>query len=431
MIYIPVRAAVGQHIWDQARHCQSMAWSLRNLKLTRVVRAQAPADEFVRFCERLWQTTDPALRVVGLYKVLKPRLIAAQQAYAEATDPLGDMFSLHVVQQCSAQHTAHVAWADRVLAHLLDTPARRREAAEWQVTLEAELAAAGGVLDEGPEAVYLPYEGWPEDGESQAARAELPAATGQWRSTGYTYRKGFECGLIHLHWDERFHYAATADEMPPPPAEGTPEALVYWLHGLFHGECQTVDRMGWLLVDFPDLPWEMRFDLAQQAWEEARHISVVAQIIEGVGGQLGMYPFLPYFGHLRRDNHHPLQHLVLGNIIGESGAAAQTNEALRYTEGWANDWLRRGLEHLSADEVVHIGFGKKWGISLTADDVQRYWHDGKQQAEIALQTMHAAEEAWGGTPDRTAAHSRMEREFAALLTRKGSGKPALEQNPAD
>ena len=24
--------------------------------------------------------------------------------------------------------------------------------------------------------------------------------------------------------------------------------------------------MGWLIVDFPDLPWAMRKDMAQQAW---------------------------------------------------------------------------------------------------------------------------------------------------------------------
>jgi hypothetical protein len=41
--------------------------------------------------------------------------------------------------------------------------------------------------------------------------------------------------------------------------------------------------------------------------------------------------------------------------------------------------------------------------------------------------MHAAEEAWGGTPDMAASHTRMEREFAALLSRKGKGLPAMEQ----
>src|SRR5437660_676248 len=108
MIYIPLRVGVGQHIWDQARHCHAIAWALRNLKHLpgRVVTAQAPSDAFVRFCERLWRTQDPALRMVGLYKVLLPHVIAHQQSYIEVTDPLGDMFSIQTLQQCVATHTA-------------------------------------------------------------------------------------------------------------------------------------------------------------------------------------------------------------------------------------------------------------------------------------------------------------------------------------
>src|SRR5438105_1743674 len=83
-----------------------------------------------------------------------------------------------------------------------------------------------------------------------------------------------------------------------------------------------------------------------------RHMEIVAQLIEGLGGHLGQYPFSPYFAHLHRDYHHPVMHMVMANIMGEGSAAAQTNDALGYTAEWGNDWLRQGLEHLSGDEVV-------------------------------------------------------------------------------
>ena len=79
----------------------------------------------------------------------------------------------------------------------------------------------------------------------------------------------------------------------------------------------------------------------------------------------------------------------MGNIIGEGSAAAETNEALRFTRDWANDWLRQGLEHLSGDEVVHINFGKTWARQLSQADPQRYWVEGQSFAyagQSALET---------------------------------------------
>jgi hypothetical protein len=179
-----------------------------------------------------------------------------------------------------------------------------------------------------------------------------------------------------------------------------------------------------LIVDFPDLPWAMRKDMAQQAWEEARHIQLDAQLIEGLGGTLGAHPFPPYFGHLRRDHHHPVAHLVTGNIIGEGSAAAETNEALRFTRDWANQWLRQGLEHLSGDEVVHINFGKSWARQLVKSD-PAYWDEGKASALAGQQALETTKRAAGFVPNGVAGQARIEREFAALL--EGSHTPSLEK----
>ncbi|MGH2533242.1 MAG: ferritin-like domain-containing protein [Thermomicrobiales bacterium] len=302
-----------------------------------------------------------------------------------------------------------------MLATLLPTPISRQQAAGFEHQQRQLLITAGGIDTNGPAAYFLPYHGWPEHDEARSARSELSAAHGQWRSTGYTYTKSFEPNVVHLRWDSRFRYAESPADLESTAPAGTADRLVRWLHDLFHGECQTVDRMGWLLVDFPDLPWAMRMDMAQQAWEEARHIQLVAQLLEGLGAHLGSYPFQPYFGHRRRDHHHPVAHLVTGNIIGEGSAAAETNDALRLTRGWDNDWLRQGLEHLSGDEVVHINFGKKWSRLLVQEDHARYWEAGKAKALAGQRALEATKRAYGFIPDGIAGPARIEREFAALL----------------
>lgn len=431
IVYLPVRAGIGRHMWEQAVHCDRIAWALRNLKhLGRVAAANAPSDEFVRYCEQLHATREPALRLIGMYQVLIPELAAAEEAYLVATDPLADANAIEALELCRREHAAQRGWAERVLASLLTTPAERRQAVEFAQAQRLALLAAGGVAADGPAAYYLPYRGWPEGDEGAAARAELPTAVGQWQSDGYRYVKSFQRGVVELQWDGRFRYAESPAELEVVPPHGSVDGLVHWLHGLFHGECQTVDRMGWLLVDFPDLPWDMRKDMAQQAWEEARHMQIVAQLIEGLGGRLGQYPFPPYFGRLRRDHHHPVMHMVLGNVMGEGSAAAATNDALKYTVDWGNDWLRHGLEHLSADEVVHVNFGKRWGQQLSHADRERYWHDGKAQAHAAVAAMEAARAAFGYQPNPQRQVARADREFDALLGKQADTAMA-DASPGD
>jgi len=120
-------------------------------------------------------------------------------------------------------------------------------------------------------------------------------------------------------------------------------------------------------------------------------------------------------------------HMVMGNIMGEGSAAAQTNVALKYTAGWGNDWLRHGLEHLSGDEIVHVNFGKRWGKHLALADSDRYWEEGKRQAHVAVAAIEVVRQDFGYTVDPGRQCERVDREFDALL----QGQPATAVEPVD
>ncbi|HEX4214978.1 MAG TPA: ferritin-like domain-containing protein [Candidatus Dormibacteraeota bacterium] len=417
MVHIPVRAGIGRQMFEQALNVESIAWALRNQRhMGRVGASRAPSDEFVRHCERLHALETPAHRLIGMYGVLLPALVAAERAYLDATDRLADGNAVAALDLCLRHHADQMAWAERMLAMLQAGDAERRAGADVMRAQQLSLVDGGGIDADGAPAWHLPYAGWPEPEEVRAVRAERPTAVGQWHTSGHRYRKNvFDHGVTKLRWDGRFSYAESPRDLESGADPESRDALVFWLHGLFHGECQTVDRMGWLIVDFPDLPWPMRRDMAQQAAEEARHIQIVAQLIEGLGGHLGDHPFIPYFGHLRRDHHHPVAHMIMGNIMGEGAAAAQTNEALRYTSGWGNAWLTHGLEHLSGDETVHVSFGKDWGTRLSQLDPAAYWEEGRSSAHDAAKAVTDAQAAFGMEPDRDALLTRVDREFAALV----------------
>lgn len=418
MVHIPLRAGLAQHIHYQAQTTDALQRALRNLKaMGRVIRAQAPSDELVRFFERVWRIEEPTLRLVALYRVIKPALIREYGRYVEETDALADMGSVRALDWCAGEHRRQMDWAERMLGHFLATAAERRQAAELEATLAIELDQAGGLVSDGSEALYLPYEGWPEHPEVAAARADLPSLAGQWRSSGYTYKKTFE-PRYRNKWDSRFHYATSPSEMPEPAPTRSKEGMMQYLHMLVHGETGTFERNGWIIVDFPELPWEMRLDIAQQAWEEGRHLEIVCQLVEGLGGHLGMWPWAPNFGYVRRELHHPVAHLIIGNIINEGGAATWTNEMLDFTGGWGNSWLRSGLEHLAGDEVLHIHFGKKWSRALSAADPEKYWHGGLRHADAIMDRQAELTTAWGGTPVAQSYRDRVHREFD--LVRSGA-----------
>jgi hypothetical protein len=70
------------------------------------------------------------------------------------------------------------------------------------------------------------------------------------------------------------------------------EGFRHKFHQLLYGEVETTDRMGKMLAECPELPWEMRVELAHQMWDEARHIEIVAKACEEeLGAQLGYGPW--------------------------------------------------------------------------------------------------------------------------------------------
>jgi hypothetical protein len=369
IVHIPLRVGFGTQMYTQAVHCRDLAWALDNLKRAHF-QTVAPSDEFVRFCERIWRLQAPLHRLVAVYRVLKPHLVHAYQAHIDATDIIADAHSVRVLQAALNDHRNDMRWGEAMIARLASAPTEQSQAAELHAELERELVSAGDVVAEGAPAHWLSTQR--DDDEIQAARASI-AGVGELRSQGYTYRKRptpFATGRQPLPNDLCYRQDIPGYE-PPESREGTPEWLLFWVHHLWYGENFTVDRVGRLIVDFPDAPFALRFDMAQQAWEEARHIEIDAQIVEILGGRIGMYPLrgLPYDAMMSEPD--PCVRLVRDNIVGEGNAAARSQLWLKLCASWLPTPVRRGIEHLAGDERVHIGFGNDWTDRLTHGDSAR------------------------------------------------------------
>lgn len=149
---LPVKVLFGRHVWDCAQHAD--AWGRRLPELRAPAQQSEPANAaFVEFMDRLESPEGPRQtieRVVGVYRVLKPHLVAVYERHLAAANPVYEPPTRRILERCIDEERRHVSGGRVVLERLLvDEPTRRR-ADDWEQRLVALLAAAGGVTGDTP-----------------------------------------------------------------------------------------------------------------------------------------------------------------------------------------------------------------------------------------------------------------------------------------
>jgi hypothetical protein len=354
------KATFGYHVFDHAQAADLLSERLEQLRAART--SQEPAtDDFARLCEHVWLLPDTIDRLVAVYRVLEPHLISSYVYHADATDPLTDAPTVRLLRQLAAMGQSHVAWGQAVLDGLTRSSEDRRRALDTQADLEARLVACGGVTGQGIEAHWLTFHSAKEE---ERAPARVKRGRG-----GYKFRKSSP-PLDHPVVEEPLWFSDKQEDFAVYQAEDewSLEGFRHKFHQLLYGEVETTDRMGKMLAEFPDLPWEMRMELAHQMWDEARHIEIVAKAVEEeLGGELGYGPWTLVWWWMQNDPD-PLRRITVTN----SWAEANLMNTLRQ---WRTEAEKRGYtriaelaDYLQADERTHVRLATDWIQKLTEDN---------------------------------------------------------------
>jgi hypothetical protein len=148
---ISAKLLMGRHVWDNAQHADALGRRLPELRAH--AQESAPSNEaMVAFMDALESPETPERtveRLVGLYRVLKPHLLAAYERHLHDANAVYEPPTRRLLARCAEDERRHIAAGERVLAHVTPTAESRQRAAAWQTRLEALLAAAGGVTGEG------------------------------------------------------------------------------------------------------------------------------------------------------------------------------------------------------------------------------------------------------------------------------------------
>ncbi len=355
------KATFGYHVYDHAQAADLLAERLEQLRSGR--NSQEPAtDDFARLCEHVWLLDSTIDRLVAVYRVLEPHLVSSYVYHADATDAMIDAPTVRLLRQLAAMGQSHVAWGQAVLESLARSSEDRRHAIDVQSEIEARLVECGGVTGQGIESHWLTF-------HSAKAEEKAPARVKRGRS-GYRFRKQ-SAPLDHPVVESPFWFSENREDFQVYEAkeEWSLESFRHKFHQLLYGEVETTDRMGKMLSEFPDLPWEMRMELAHQMWDEARHIEIVAKAVEDeLGGELGYGPW-PLVWWWMQNEEDPLRRITVTN----SWAEANLMHTLRE---WRTEAERRGFtriaelsDYLQADERTHVRLATDWLRKLTEEDL--------------------------------------------------------------
>ena len=325
-----VKCALALHLWQDAEHCGWLRERVTEMRKPPhyLDRADDPALE--RFFEELVRSHSTRELLTGVYRVLKPSVLAAIDDHLSHGNPLADQPTHRLLRFLRLEELEQVAWAETALAALGGVdPA-------WERHLSAYLAAAGGDSDRAGE---LPEPRASEPLELVRVPRRDERFTRLWRSRGRL--PGFDAPPDEVNW--RMLYVRLT-------------------------EMHAVELLALTLYEWPDASFEVHRDLARHLWDEARHAMLGEVAFETRGVDWQTVPHELSFASFPNTELEPRERYALlyhgeHGSMGKSrrrGAQHAGKPAQHAAARASGDALATlFLDHDWADEVLHVRIGRR------------------------------------------------------------------------
>jgi len=192
--------------------------------------------------------------------------------------------------------------------------------------------------------------------------------------------------------DERFNQITQADRMADgrnaliadseksrrsnrltPARPDASEAARALMHGIFVGEIQALEGAGRTCWDFTtgeEAPFELKLDMAHQAWDEARHVEISLKLSDWMGSEIGQYAENTVLFQAACSND-PVLRLAGVNRALEGLAIDVFTTMKEFGEIAGDPYLEFCEDWMLADEVTHVKMGSDWLRKITENDPER------------------------------------------------------------
>jgi hypothetical protein len=150
---LDVKMVLGRHTYHHAWHSELWHKRLPELREMNPERLTVPAnDDFAAFVDAVREPEAPELtieKLVGVYRVLIPRFIAAYTFHLNATSTITDAPTIRSLRFVLQDEFDDWRDGEMLLQSLVDTPEKVERATRRQAELEALVVRSGGVAGRG------------------------------------------------------------------------------------------------------------------------------------------------------------------------------------------------------------------------------------------------------------------------------------------
>ena len=351
--YWDAKLHVGAHLWEDAQHAEALLKRLHELKDLGAERRSVASIE--RALDRVAAAGDGDAFLAGVYRCLKPWLLARYEEHVRLTDPVMDAPTVEILERIVQEKRRQVAWFSGYTPAYSPAP-DPAASRQWEKTLAGVLAGLSVVLD-----------------------SELPASVDDDPPPGSGFR-GFPAPVR----DACFRTAHRRDWLNDPQSYDEHRLSVFWNHTQ---EMQFAESLGETLYESAEMPWAFHFDLARHLADEIRHTHMGCLRLEQLGIPLTRYPMLLQ-NYAMRAQLDPMTRFCLMTLVIEAGSFEKKRRNVELFAAAGDEISARYESYDIRDEMMHVNFGHVWVPIML-----KVYHDNRSVPELVQQCRDLLETA--------------------------------------